>query len=78
MNRTTIMLPRDLKLQAIRAADRLGISMGEFIRKALEKQLQACDEVVGDPLLLDSALFNGDSPEDLSEAHDNYLYGDDE
>lgn len=39
MKRTTIMLPADLKAKSQREARRLGISLGQLIRKSLEMEL---------------------------------------
>jgi Arc/MetJ-type ribon-helix-helix transcriptional regulator len=75
MKRTTVMLPEDLRARAVRRARKLGVSMGEFIRRAMESWLDAgqgaADE---DPLLKDEATYDGQSPSDLAARHDEYLY----
>ena len=40
MDRTTIMLPPDLKIRASNQAKKMGISLGKLIRDALEKSLK--------------------------------------
>ena len=78
MQRTTVMLPRELKLRALESARAKGISLGEIIRESLERALQegANDSRARDPLLSDSEVFSGEAPRDLAEHHDDYLYGD--
>jgi hypothetical protein len=77
MDRTTIMLPQELKSRALRKARSKGISLAELIRLALESQLaEARDPRDADPLMKDSAIFDGEAPEDLSANHDAYLYED--
>jgi hypothetical protein len=76
MRRTSFMLPTDLKNRAEQRARRLGISLGEFIRRSI---LEALDRhgagVVHDTLLTDDAVFSGEAPADASSRHDEYLYG---
>lgn len=78
MQRTTIMLPRDLKLRAVESAKAKGVSLGEIIRESLERALlrEAEDPSSRDPLFDRSLVFDGDVPKDLAERHDDYLYGD--
>lgn len=79
MNRTTVMLPGDLKTEAKRAADNLGISLGELIRVSLKTQIaKKTNTLDDDPFLSDNAVFIGDIPNDLSLNHDRYLYGNNE
>jgi len=77
MKRTTIMLPDDLKAQAHHRARGMGISLGELIREALEAILGHSDDknLSEDPLFSDDAVYEGKAPEDLSQNHDQYLYG---
>ena len=44
MERTTIMLPHDLKLQAAQYAKNKGISLGELIRTAIAASLNQSRE----------------------------------
>ncbi len=78
MKRTTIMLPEDLKMRAIRRANMLGLSLGGFIRESLERSvnLRGDRQSIADPFFADSAVYQGDTPKDFSEIHDEYLYGD--
>jgi predicted DNA-binding protein len=77
MDRTTIMLPPELKTRAANQAKKMRISLGQYIREALkrsldtEKRLESSD----DSLFVDNAVFDGPSPEDLASNHDGYLYG---
>lgn len=75
MHRTTIMLPEPLKLRAQAMAKQRGVSLGELIRKALIAELEDPLRGLDDDLLFsDTATFSGDTPPDLSEDHDRYLY----
>jgi hypothetical protein len=80
MHRTTLMLPPDLKIQAQRRAQEEGISLGEFIRRAIESRLGGSRkaERAADPMFADHAVWTGDVPSDLSAEHDRYLYDDPE
>ena len=75
MTRTTLMLPEELKVRAIRQARTLGISFGEFVRQALAQSLAQVRAARTDCLLSDSAVFEGPCPVDLSSEHDRHLYG---
>jgi hypothetical protein len=77
MDRTTIMLPNDLKSRAANRAKNMGISLGQYIREVLEKSLETDSGGEGscDPLFADSAVFADHTPEDLASNHDEYLYG---
>lgn len=78
MDRTTIMLPPDLKIMASNQAKKERISLGQFIREALKKSLDSENRksTDDDPLFLDNAVFDGTTPEDLASNHNGYLYGD--
>jgi len=78
MKRTTVMIPEDLKIQAIKHANMAGMSLGGFIREALERALELPngDKLVDDPFFTDRVVFNGETPSDLARNHDEYLYGD--
>ena len=79
VTRTTIMIPRDLKLRARRYAKRTGISMGRLIRDSLASRLTESENKRArrDPLFADEAVFTGPVPSDISDDHDRYLYTDD-
>ena len=77
MRRTTIMIPDDLKIRAARQANAIGLSLGGFIREALEKALKSDNTgKLDDPFLADNAVHEGDTEVDLAQNHDKYLYGD--
>lgn len=78
MQRTTVMLPPELKLRAQRLAHDQGVSLGGLIRQALDSLLRGSRDAIGrrDPLFTDNAVWDGDAPVDLAADHDRYLYGD--
>lgn len=76
MRRTTVMLPKELKTKAMNHARKMGISMGQFIREALARSLDQDKYPIEDPLFSDDAVFQGKTPADLAQNHDDYLYGD--
>ena len=78
MKRTTIMLPEDLKMRALKRADIMGLSLGGLIRESLEKILHTpdVDQADDDPFFADNVVFQGKTPKDLALNHDDYLYGD--
>lgn len=75
MERTTIMLPPELKTRAVRRARRKGISFGEYVREALTAELSREGGKGVDSFLSDTAVYRGEAPSDLSARHDDYLYG---
>ena len=76
MKRTTVMIPDDLKIRAASRAHSVGISLGEFIRQSSEKALRAnTDGVLNDPFLTDNSIYEKETPVDLAQNHDKYLYG---
>jgi hypothetical protein len=77
MKRTSIMLPEELRARAGQRAGKLGISLGELIRRSLEAMLARDVAPEEDPLLTDEEVYDGPVPEDLASAHDRYLYGGD-
>lgn len=76
MERTTIALPTDLKLKALKQARDMGISLGELVREGLKKMLNKKNrkEI---SFFDDTAVYTGPIPEDLSINHDKYLYDED-
>ncbi len=70
------MLPTDLKMRAERAALERGVSFAELLRSSLELFLARTG--AKDSLFADSEVFDRATPPDLSQAHDEYLYGTDE
>ena len=78
MDRTTIMLPPELKTRVSNQAKKMRISLGQYIREALKKSLDMENrrEADDDSLFMDNTVFDGPTPEDLASAHDRYLCGD--
>ena len=76
MERTTIMLPDDLRTRTASRARELGISMGELIRLAIEAALSNPEQArKHDTFFSDTAVFRDKGPENLADNHDQYLYG---
>ena len=79
MKRTTIMMPEELQIRAMKRAHREGVSLGELIRQSLEKTLAAREKSgQEDSFFADKAVWRGKAPRDLAGNHDKYLYGDNE
>ena len=75
MQRTTIMLPMDLRAKAFQRARELHISLGEFIRHSLRLSItKTAQKETKDSLFLDGVIFKGNAPSDLARNHDRYLY----
>jgi hypothetical protein len=76
MERTTIMLPMELKVWAQRVAHQRGISLGVLIRESLTRALESEEQNrrEDDPLFSDDAVFTDEAPADLAQHHDHYLY----
>ena len=78
MRATTVLLPPELKSRALERAQKLGISLGEMVRRALRAELgRSRNPREDDPFLADDALFSGETPPDLARDHDRHLYGED-
>jgi predicted DNA-binding protein len=77
MQRTTIMLPRELKMRAANQSRKMGVSLGQLIREALQREVASTEKSNGlqDCFYADKAVYQGDSPPDLCAEHDEYLYG---
>jgi hypothetical protein len=76
MHRTTVMLPEDLKLQAVQYAREYGLSLGEVMRDSLANWLkERRKQPAKDPLFHNVPVYDGPVPEDYSINHDKYLYG---
>ena len=77
MKRTTIMLPDNLKNQVAHTARNMGISLGQFVREALEAKLWGSKlPHMDDPLINDDVHCDAVANKDLAKNHDVYLYGD--
>ncbi|WP_045211404.1 hypothetical protein [Desulfonatronovibrio magnus] len=77
MQRTTIMLPRELKIWAASKSRKMGISLGQLIREALQKEIDSTEVSNGlqDCFYEDKAIYQGYSSPDFSAEHDEYHYG---
>ena len=65
-----------LAIDHVREAVALGVSLGEFVRRALASALndgESCGS--NDTLLADRPAYKGTAPDDAAENHDAYLYG---
>ncbi len=60
----------------MRTARERGISFGELLRRALAAALEMpeAESAYADPVFTDRAVFEGETPADLSSDHDGYLY----
>ena len=80
-DRTTIVMSPLLKARAVAKARQQGISFGEFVRQAVERQIAAppkgkSKKKTGDPFWDNLKPFDDDGPPDLSTRIDEFLYGD--
>lgn len=76
MERTTVMLPRDLKQKAAKAASEQHLSVGELIRTSLREKISRTTKISKeDAFFADTEVFEGDVPSDIASHHDDYLYG---
>lgn len=72
MHRTTILLPPDLQREAQGEARRLGISLGELIRRRL-RQPSSSDRQEK-PRFFHRRPWADSGPTDTAAHHDRYLY----
>lgn len=77
MDNLTIPITTALKVRVESAATAQGVSLDEFVRESLLLKLSQSDRA-SDPFFADIAVYEGDAPHDLSERHDDYLYGESE
>jgi hypothetical protein len=80
IDRTTLVLPLDLKNRAVARARNEGISFAELVRRALEAELAsqpkfAAGRQAGDLFLDHLKTFKDDGPTDWSTRVDELLYG---
>jgi predicted DNA-binding protein len=77
MTHVTIALPDELKERAERTAAEKGTSLEEFVRETVERHLKRLELPWSeDPFFADQTVYKGQTPPDLVERHDDYLYGD--
>lgn len=78
MQRTSLMLPTELKTRAASRARRAGISFGRFVRTSIEEKLnRTSDDVVAsgrDPFFAFDAIVVTDGPNDMARNHDAHLH----
>ena len=75
MQRTTIMLDRELKSRIERRPHQEGVSLAEWLRREAARALDApLPGEQADPLFTDNSVLHGDTPEDLALRHDDHLY----
>lgn len=70
------MIPANLKGKAERAARKKGMSFGAFMRAALREMLANLEDEGEDPLFDEFLVYDQDTPTDLADKHDDYLYED--
>ena len=68
-----VPFPEDLHGKATAAAQERGQSLDQFVRGCV---VSAISKRAEDPLFANISVFQGDAPSDLSQNHDEYLYGD--
>lgn len=77
MDKTTILLPAELRRRAARRAAAKGISLGELIRRKLLEEVAADQDTARsqDPLFRDfDELLSKGGAADAAAQHDRYLY----
>ncbi|MFP4521716.1 MAG: CopG family transcriptional regulator [Fibrobacterota bacterium] len=76
MNRTTVMLPENLKKEIMKYASKNGMSLGEFIRTSCERYLaEHGAKSRGDSIFSARYIIRQKGPSDVSENIDKYIYG---
>lgn len=82
MNRTTIVLPHDIKTAALKRAQARGVSFGALVREALDKLLREPTEDAAQrsrrqavSAMLQFGQQGAAGPADLSVRLDEHLYG---
>lgn len=74
MQRTTIILPEQIRSRLVGDAERLKISFGELVRNILQKYVVARgSKSLADPFLASTTVFDDNGPRDVSSRHDDYL-----
>ncbi len=70
------MIPEPLRLKLAQEAAREKVSLGELIRRALEKFILARERPLrNDPFFSGETIFEDEGPTDVALRHDDYLYG---
>jgi len=68
----TVQIPDALHEKLAQSAQHQGLSIDAFVQLCLSSAV----DMKRDSLFSDTAIFSGDTPNDLAENHDDYLYGD--
>lgn len=68
----SVPFPEDLREKAEAFAREHGLTLDEFVRLCVSTTVDQCRAT--DPLFADKQVYTGDSPPDLAENHDRYLY----
>jgi hypothetical protein len=78
-DRTTIVMPPELKARARHCAQREGVSFGEFVRRAVSERIEPAKKHSAkkdrDPFLDNRKVFRDNRPADLIDHLDDFLYG---
>lgn len=75
MHRTTILLPNPLRLKLAKEAEREHVSLGELIRRALEKYIVSKRSITAhDSFLSSQTVFDDEGPSNVADRHDEHLY----
>ena len=76
MDKTTILIPKSLRVKAARRAKLLGISLGELIRRKLLEEISDHEvKEALDPIFHDfDKLITKSGVRDTARNHDRYLY----
>jgi hypothetical protein len=76
MTTAMIHLPDELMEKAERSAEVRGLSLDDVVRESLEAHLHTLEiDRSQDSLFAYQGVYEGPVPADLSERHDDYLYG---
>jgi hypothetical protein len=67
-----VPFPDDLQRRAEAVAHERGLTLDEFVRRCVSNFV--AQNRAADPLFTDTEVFVGDTPTDLAENHDRYLY----
>ena len=68
----SVPFPDDLWDKVEAAARERGLPLDEFVRQCVSTTVDPSR--VSDPLFADKRVFSGETPADLAENHDHYLY----
>jgi hypothetical protein len=72
-----VPFPEDLHNRVESAASARGLTLDEFVRQCVVVTIDKGNRAA-DPFLSDKSVYHGDVPSDLSERHDDYLYGEEQ